>query len=334
MNISTRQTIIFYFIYSFAIKFLMLPHFLCMDAGRDGWISAALGCVVELLLLYLVIKLLQSNKKVFISIFLLLFLLQLIITLKQTNFMLESTLYDELNPLLFAVPMLIFGIAFCYIPTRAISRGGELFYILIIAAIGLALLPALNKIDMTEVLPIFEGNILGGLYKNLIYFESAAILLIFKDDIKIQKNFTRNFMSWATIGCLVLVAFVFLYYAIFGPLVVARPLAIIDITQQSAYISQNGRLEWIIVCFWLVLLLIRFGVTFFACFAAIKSLIPRAKTAVVAIPLGVVIYVIHAFVIISIADLHNLINILLPFIAAFYGGVAILCLVYFGAKKS
>ena len=345
MKISTRQIIIFYFIYSFAIKFLMLPHFLSTDAGRDGWITALLGSLLELLILFAVTRVLQKDTDIYqtlrkktstvgakaiLSVLLLFFILQILITLKQTSNLLETTLYEDLNPLSFAIPILILGVAFCYAPTRSIFRSGELFYILIIIALGLSILPAINKIDMAEVLPILNNGtnpLFSGIYKNLIYFESAAILLMFKGDIKIDKNFSKRFMFWAGIGAIVFVAFVFLYYTMFGPLTIARPLSIVNITQQSSYITQNGRLEWIIVCVWLILLLIRFGVTFFACFVALRHITQtKLQPAAIAFPLAILIYIIHAFVIVSLVDLHNFINALLPFILAFYIFVAVLSL--------
>jgi len=339
-KINSRQIIIFYFIYTAAVKFLMLPHYLSESAGRDGWISALLGSLLELLLLFAVVKSIELRNsdgniytqlrrrttavgaKLIIGIWLLFFLLQSLIIIKQTGFLLEQSLYEELSVLKYAVPILVLGIAFCYMPVRSIFRSGEIFYVLIAAALGLSLLPALGKADPAEILPVLEGGarpVLEGVYNNLIYFESSAILLMFAGDIKVQKTFTRTFMFWAIIGAIVFTAFVFLYYSMFGPLTVVRPLSIVNITQQSSYIVQNGRLEWIIVCIWLILLLMRFGVTFLACFAAIRYIIGiKTRPVAVVLPLAAVLYIVHTYIIISLADLGRFITALLPVIAGFY----------------
>jgi len=207
-------------------------------------------------------------------------------------------------------------------PTRAVFRGCELFYVLIILGLGLALLPAISKSNPAEVLPVIDNGlspIFSGLYKKLIYFEPAAILLLFHGDIKTNRKFTRTFMSWAGICAIVFIGFVFLYYTMFGPLTIAQPLSVVNITGQSSYISQNGRLEWIIACIWLVLLLIRFGVTFFACFATARYVTHiRFQPAAIAFPLALIVFVLYMFVFPSFADLKSLITMLRPFILVFY----------------
>ncbi len=61
-KVSARQFIIFYVMYTFASKFLMLPHFLAGDAGRDAWIGAVLGSLIELGLLFVVLRVLAFNR--------------------------------------------------------------------------------------------------------------------------------------------------------------------------------------------------------------------------------------------------------------------------------
>jgi hypothetical protein len=350
-KISGRQLIVFYIIYTFAVKFLMLPHFLSMDAGRDAWLGALLGSVLELALLFIILKAITINQdtdiyktlrgrvtdagaRIVLFVMLLFFMVQTLITVKHTGYMLSQALYEELDFITFAIPMLILGIFFCYTKTRAVFRSGELTYFLIIIALGLALLPSLDKIDAAEILPVLDagfGPVAGGVYNNLVYFECSAVMLMFMGDVQIKKNFTRNFMITASLCALVFVLFVALYSTIFGPLTEARQLAIVNITQVSSYISQNGRLEWLMVCVWLVMLLMRFGVTFYCCFAAIRyitagSKVSKWQPAGIAFPLAVVFYIIHAVLVVSITDLSNFITALRPATAAFYIAVPVLFL--------
>lgn len=319
-KINARQLIIFYFIYSFSIKFLMLPQLLAVGAGRDAWITAGLGAIIELAILFVVLLKMEkrADTKILMPFMFLFFLLQVLITLKHTNHLLGATLYETLNDHMFIIPMLILGVFFVFSKTRSVFRAGEVFYVLILIAIFLAVLPSLVKVDLHEPLPILSRGlspVFRTLYNNLIYFEAAIVLLMFKGDVVIGKGFTRKFMIWAAIGAAVFIGFVFLFYSLFGPLSNLRTVGVVDITGQNAYIAQNGRIEWIIACVWILLLLIRFGVLFYCCFAAAKSIacLNKAKPAVIAFPLAGVIYALFLFV-----SLDSVLVWTRPFVLGFY----------------
>lgn len=331
-KVSARQIIVFYFIYSFAIKFLMLPHLLTETAGRDAWIAAVLGSLIELSFLCIILVSMAADKdrdvyqglrspylaKPVLTLLFAFFLLQLLITLKHANFLLKNTLYENFSVHMYLIPMLILGIFFCYMKTRAVFRSGEIFYILIIAAIFLAVVPSLWKADAKEVLPILSGGLKPALlaaYNNLVYFEAPLVLLVFKGEVDIKKGFARNFMLWAAAGAVVFAAFIFFYYSLFGPLADLRTLGIVDITGQNSYISQGGRLEWIIVCIWLLLLMIRFGVLFYCCFALARYVthLHKLQPAAIVFPLAIGIYALYLLV-----SLNRILSTLRPFIVGFY----------------
>ena len=181
-KISSRQLLIFYFIYSFAIKFLMLPQFLATSAGRDAWIAAGMGALIELGLLYIVLWVMSADKekdvyhtlrspvvaKPILTVMFAFFLLQALMTLSHTNYMLTHSLYQDFSRHLFVIPMLILGIFFCYTKTRAVFRAGEIFYVLILLAIFLAVLPGLWKVEVGDTVPMLSQGfrpILTALYR-------------------------------------------------------------------------------------------------------------------------------------------------------------------------
>jgi len=327
-KINSRQLLIFYFIYSFGIKFLMLPSFLSAGAGRDAWIAAGVGALVELGLLFVVLLAMErkSSTKILMPLLFAFFLLQALITLTHTNFLLSHTIYENLGKHMFVIPILVLGVFFVFSKIRAVFRSGEIFYILILVAIFLAVLPALWKADPSEV---FQGSgggvtlIFHTVFNNLIYFEGALILLVFKGEVEVKKNFKRNFMIWAAIGAVVFTAFVFFFISLFGPLSGLRELGIVDVTGQNAYLAQNVRLEWIIVCVWLLLLLMRFGVLFYSCFATIAN--KKMKPAFFAPPLALVVYVLFMFL-----PLELVLGALRIPIAIFLLGVPLLFLIWGG----
>jgi len=301
-KISFRQILIFYFVYSFSIKFLMLPQSLTGAVGRDSWIAAGLGALAELLVLFIVLMSMNRKAKarLLMPVLLAFFLLQVLITLRQTNSLLSTALYESLNLHMFVISMLVLGIFFCYAKTRAVFRAGEIFYVLILIAIFLSVFPSLWKVNPSETLPVLDGGIkpvLRAVFDNLIYFEAAFVLLMFKGEVELKKGFRRSFMIWAGVGAVAFTVFVFFYYSLFGPLAGIRTLGIVDVTGVNSYIAQNGRLEWIIACVWLLLLLMRFGVLFYCCFACIRHITPsKFQPAVIVFPLAAAVYALFVFV--------------------------------------
>lgn len=324
-KISTRQLIIFYFIYSFSIKFLMLPQLLSKTAGADGWISAAFGTIIELLVLWFVLSLIQSPKfkvqKFILPLMLAIFLLQIFILINQSFNLLKDNLFENLSVYYFSVPMILLGVFFCFMPTRSVFRSGEIFFVFIIFGIILSVFPALAKINPQEVLPIWSstGSIFSALYLNLIYFESAFFLLMFRNDIKVEKHFRKKFMTVATIVGAFFVFFIFMFYALFGPLAPMKNVAVTNLTIYSSYMTGNGRLDWVLVTMWLLLLLLRFGVTFFCAFMCLRNITGLKKRAgILGAGIAVFVWVVSTFVFSTSRNLNAFIHAIPWLIASLY----------------
>ncbi|MCL2850837.1 MAG: GerAB/ArcD/ProY family transporter [Firmicutes bacterium] len=364
-KISTRQLIIFYCIYSFAIKFLALPAILSGESVRNAWVIALIGTVFELLVIFAVLNVLvigagsdiysdlRSNTKfvgakLVVLLMLGLLLLQLFILASQSYIILGQNLFTELNIHKFLIPLVIFGAAFCFLPARAFFRSGEIFYLLIIIGIALSVFPALRSMNPGEITPLFSGGfmpILRGFYHNLIYFESAAFLLIFSGDIqqgcpakaqgenqpipfKNPKEFITKFMLVAGLVGAFFVFFVFMFTSIFGPLGPTKDLAITNLTTYSEFLTQSGRLDWILVCIWSMLLLLRFGATFFAVFACLRYIFNvKHRAGYIGFSVALFLYLMWWLLVKTPDRLNDFIVIVAPAIAILFFTVPVVCLI-------
>lgn len=328
-KISSRQIMIFYCIYTFSIKFLMLPQLLAKTAGPDAWISALIGTVLELVILFLVLTVITMNQNsdiysdlrkktkwfganIVILGMLAIFLLQIFVLISQGFYLLNGNIFDHIPINLFCLPMLAIGIFFCFMPARAIFRSGEIFFIFIFFGIALSVFPALGQIKPKEVLPIFDNGfkpIVNAFYQNMIYFESAFFLLMFSGDIKVEKHFKKKFMTLATLAGVFFVFFIFMFYALFGPLSPMKDLAISNMTLYSSGPAGGGRLDWILVTMWLLLLLIRFGITFYCAFACLRYLTHvKHRAGYLSFGLAVVVYLLSVFVFATSRELNRFIT--------------------------
>ena len=307
----------------------MLPQLLSVTAGRDAWMSALLGTVLELGVLFIALTALTLNKdkdiysalrskttwvgaKVIITGMLFIFIVQLFILISQAYYLLSDNMFEHVNVYYFAIPMLLLGIFFCFLPARAIFRSGEIFFVFIIIGVALSVFPAITQINAKEVLPMFYNGaapVFNSFYLNIIFFESAFLLLMFSGDIKIEKHFRKKFMTTATFVGLFFVFFVFMFYALFGPLAPMRDLAISNLTIYSSYITENGRIDWVLVTIWLLLLLLRFGITFYCAFMCLRYLTHvKHRASFLAIPLALVVYFLSVFVFTSQRHLNSFIH--------------------------
>ena len=300
-NITTRQLIIFYCIYSFSIKFLSLPSLLSKTAGRDAWIAALIGITLELVVLFLTITYISKKQqttiyqdirqkniifyalaKVVMIVFFAVFAYQLVILVNQTYKLLDNNLFENLSPYLFYIPMILLGVFFCIEPSKAIFRSGEIFFVLIFLGVALSVFPVLHKIDPREALPIMQSGfwpVMKATLVNIIFFESVLFLLMFKGEIEIKPNFKKKFMSTALVVNLFFVFFVFLFISLFGALAPFKDVAITNLTVHSSYITNSGRLDWVLVTMWLLLILLRFGITFYCAFKCVRHIIKGVGSA-------------------------------------------------------
>jgi len=219
--------------------------------------------------------------KIFVTALLVVFLVQLFILAGQSYNLLTQQLFLDLNIHKFLIPLSLLAVLFCFMPARAIFRSGEIWWPLVLIALALAVFPALHNMRFSQVAPAFSNGatpIFNGLFRNLIFFESAAFLLVFSGDVKVAPKekgkwgFKPRFMLVASLVGLFFVFFVFLCTTLFGPLAPIKSTAITGLTTYSSFLTQGGRLDWLLVCTWLLLLILRFGITFYCAFAAIRYL--------------------------------------------------------------
>ena len=327
-KISTRQLIIFYCIYSFSIKFLTLPRLLAEVSGRDAWLSALIAVVLELLILFMTLNVITMRQesgiyddlkknttrvgaKIFMLLMFAMFFLQLFVLTSAGDTLVSQQLFHNITPQAFLIPLVLFGLLFCMFRARAMFRGAEIFYLLIILGVVIGIAPAVAKMDFSLVTPIGEGGagpIFLAVLRNLIFFESAMFLLIFGGEVEVKKHFKTKFML-ASIGVGILfVFFILMTVTLFGPLAQYKQIAIANLTGYSKFLIQGGQLDWILVCMWLLLLLLRFGVIFYCAFSCLKYIFGLEKFAwVFGIFISVTLWALYSFVFMTVTSVDALV---------------------------
>jgi len=278
----------------------MVPHLLSQGAGRGAWIAALIGILVELGLVFLALLIIERGKpifKVLIPIMFLVFLFHILITANSSFQLINDHLFFGINVQKVLIPLALFGICFCFLQNRALFRSGEIFYWIIIIALVLSIAPSLTSIRFNEIYPVEKSiSIFETAFMNIIYFESAFFILLFSGSVDTGKNFKRRFMISASVLSIIFVFFIALMTGVFGMLAPFKESGIIDLTAASSFLAGAGRMDFLLICVWLLVILLRFGAAFYFAYTCIIKTISLKKFKYIpAIVLGVGVWVMITF---------------------------------------
>ena len=266
--INLRQLCIGYFLYSIGIKVLTLPSALITTAGNWAWVSALLGVLFELTLVFiacLILKYLQSNGKFFRVLCWLmipLVLIGIVITAIQVYHLAYTHLFTNLGISVLVITLIALGFFFLTRKPRAVFRAGEVLRLLFVLGLILAIVPTLYNIDINWQ-DLTRGNsngILPATLMHLGFFESATFVLAFgSESRKANRDLWRINLTALLCG-IGYVVFMVLFVLLFGSLGRHHTLGLVDMTTAAQFITHTGSLDWLISTAILATLILRFGI--------------------------------------------------------------------------
>ncbi|MDD2227414.1 MAG: GerAB/ArcD/ProY family transporter [Clostridia bacterium] len=264
-KINIKQTAFLCFAMFFASKFLILPSLFFKENEYGGILCIAMILVVELFILYLLIKIKEryvnlSFYEIF-SLFLPKFLIKFIyfllfiffvckflFTISEGFSFLKISLFEETTLLIFFVCVVPVINALAYKGLQAFARSLEIFFLLIVAGLFLSTTIWISSLSNFG-LNIFQNNgfegFLAGLYNYSFWFGDFIFLFVIIDKITIENNFGRKLMNYGILACIIYIVFVLSFYYIFQSASFFHTSAIYEVTQFSTRIGNVGKLDFI-----------------------------------------------------------------------------------------
>ena len=191
------------------------------------------------------------------------FLLKSLIALLELHDYYIASLFEELNPLFFTITFLLlllwlFGKSF-----RNLGRSLQIFFWPMAIGLLFTLIYPIADIQLTNLLPLFQNGtyqIFNSIFHTAFAFDDYIILLMLMGHIDFNKKTRKTLILYL----FSILNFVFNFYVIFvgsfGNTAVNQTLALNELPLHNPYSSALGRLEWLTIIIWTVILLLQSAV--------------------------------------------------------------------------
>ena len=275
-TISTNQAGLIYCIFTIALKLSALPSLMFSYAGNDSYMACMIALIIDMLATIIVICILikhpdmtfkailtQTFGKVITTIIHVLltiyFLAKCVLVLQELHDYFIATLFEELNPVYFLIVLGLIILYSTFRNYRIIGRTIELIFWPTMLALFFTLLYPIEDMQIEKLLPIFEQGpypIYKAISRTTFAFGDYMILIPLFGKIKLHSKSKKTLVLY-TIGT---VSFIFIFYVIFvgcfGKYAISQTLALGELPLHNTTPETIGKLEWLTISIWTIILLI------------------------------------------------------------------------------
>ena len=275
-TISTNQTGLIYCIFTIALKLSALPSLMFSYAGNDSYVAYLIALIIDMLATLIVIGIIikhpdKSFKQLITetfgkiisviihSLLVIYFLAKCVLVLQELHDYFIATLFEELNPVYFLIVLGLIILYATFRNYRVIGRTIELVFWPTMFALFFTLLFPIEDMQIEKLLPIFEQGpypIYKAISRTTFAFGDYMIFSPLMSNIKIVKN-SKKTLTLYTLGT---VGFIFSFFVIFvgcfGKYAISQTLALGELPLHNTTPETIGKLEWLTISIWTIILLI------------------------------------------------------------------------------
>ena len=296
-TLTTNQASLILCIFTVALKLSALPALMFSYSGNDSYIACLIALIFDFLGTLIIVHILHKHPEmsffqiiketlgkatsIIVQVVLFLyFFAKCVLVLQELHDYFIATLFEELNPALF---ILVLGLLILYSATknfRTIGRVIQLIFWPTVIGISFTLIFPINDIQIEKLLPIFEQGFYP-IYKSIartsFAFGDYMILLPLMGNIKFSKKSKKTMLMFvsSTLG------FVFNFFVIFvgsfGKFSTSQTLALGELPLHNTTPATIGKLEWLTIVIWTVILLVNAMVLAIACKSAFDNIFNSIK---------------------------------------------------------
>jgi len=294
-------------------KVFTITPFVFGYAGKDSIWSMSFGALIDFVILFLVIIIMQKNKgitffellkkcfgtiiaKILLGLLFVFILLKALFLYQETHSFFLQILFDEFPLLLYVVPVLFITGYFAVKGIDTIARSIEIFAIFVLIGVTICAATAINGANFNYLLPFFENGIgpsLDGLWAQMFYRGNPIILLCFMGKVEFKKYFNIKFMIANGILLIMLLATALLFYMVYGPSARYVEFALADLPQYDPFVSDLGRFNWLSVVVCTIALFLTSSI-FLYCMALIGRWIFGLKRSIIPVGISLTMVIILA----------------------------------------
>ncbi len=278
--LTSRQLSMILFISVISLKFLVFPAITTKFAGRSAYVSFFLYLLIELSIIVLVLLFVKKYNnytfsevltltfgkvfaKIVFFVLFIYFIFKTLFLIKETHNYFLEVIFDDLPWIYFTLPLTAYIL---FVMTKSINimaRTIEILFWFLIVSIGLTVLAPSYRIDLFNILPMFENGLIpvfNGMLYSSFSFGDFLVLLLLMGRIDFSNGGYKKICFYG-IFCLIFVtAFYVVFTAIFDNTGINHILAISDISVRSSYPYTQEKLDWLAILIWSIVLLFQIGV--------------------------------------------------------------------------
>lgn len=261
-RISVRQICFIMLCFGAASKLMLYPAGVANACGNALWLPAALNLVLQTAVVWAVSFLCSKTDKTFFelvkgtfgvwtarvvfALFALYFTLNALIPMSEQQLLVHAEFYDTVPALIVFLPFFIFSL---YAGAKRFTNVGRtadicfpIFLVTAVALLGMSL----SECDFGNLLPLFRQSprvLAVGSLASVFRFNESAFLLMFMGHFKYKKGDCAKITLSYAAGGVIVIAFLVVFYAVYGELAQTQPFAIAAISLFFPAISMLGRID-------------------------------------------------------------------------------------------
>ena len=325
-QINTRQACLILVIFTIALKLSVLPAMIADYVDKNMYIVCLIAMILDFicnLTIIFVIKKLPSktffdliketlSKPVAIIIYILMtiyFVIKATIALLELHDYYITSLFEDINPLFFLLTLTLLLLYLFGKSYRNIGRSLQVLFWPLFIGLSFTLIYPLSDVELTNLLPIFQDgshSIFNGILHTNIGFGDFIILLLLMGNISVKKKTPKALILYSLGAIQFVFSFYMIFQGAFGSTAVNKTLALSELPLHNPYPASIGRLEWLTIIIWTIILLIQvgiLGVCASKCFSTIFKAYDKKYPSVV------ITFTIIGFIIATYLKLYNVIEL-------------------------
>lgn len=262
-----------------SLKLFILPSEMSRYAGTNCYISLIISLFIEFLFILIILWVMKKNpnKSIFellelkfgklfarcISVVLALYFIgKSFIAMKELQNFLVQLLFEHISWWKYVIPLVAVLLYILNKSLRTFARSIQFFYYFIIIGAGITLILPIKELDLVNLLPIFgEGimPVLKGSFFTSFHFVDFMVLFILMGRSKYTKDTSKTVIKYSLFTYAFIILFYVFYVGLFSNILVNEGLLVSDVPLYSNYPSTNGRLEWLSMIVWSIVLVYQAG---------------------------------------------------------------------------
>lgn len=321
-EITTHQMGVVLSLSIISLKVLIFPAVVGKISYNNCYISVFISLAIDFLFMMLIVYAMKKNPdKTFFEIMedcfgkvvakivgfvlLLFFLGKGIMAIKELQNYFVQLLFQDIQWGLFVFPLIALLLYIMNKSFRTFARSVEFFYYAVIAGAILTVLLPLKDFKIFNLLPFMADGVkpvVSGSFLTSFQFGDFLVLLMCMGRFNYSKKTTKTVIKFTLFTDLFIMLFFIVFVALFGDTVLNQISAVSDVPLYSNLAYNNGRLEWISIIIWTIVLIFQAGLMLKCACMSTKYVFNIKNNLVVSFVVATIIFAVLLLLYLNFAD--------------------------------